>query len=65
MWKSECLDYSELPDILSTDVTGDYFAKGTEKSKFLNKLMDKDVENLFDHGSPTIQEFDTKADEQE
>ena len=31
---------------------GEYFAEGTEKWKIFGNLMDKEVENLQDHGCP-------------
>ena len=33
VWNSERLNYSELPNILPTDVRGEHFAKRTEKWK--------------------------------
>ena len=63
MWKSDCLDNSELPNILPKDTKPEYFAKGTEKSKILGNLMDKEVENLDDHGCPKIRDLvDPRAD---
>ena len=52
VWSSGGLDYSELPNILPSDVTGEYFAEGTEISKILGSLMGEEVENLEDHGCP-------------
>ena len=49
---SECLDYTELLNILVTDVKGEYLAKKTENSKVLVKLLDTDVEKFDDYGCP-------------
>ena len=42
MWKSGCLDYTELTNILLRDVKGEYSAKGSEKKQkswqFIGKL---------------------------
>ena len=57
MWNSGRLNYSELPDILPSDVNGEYFAVGTEKGKVLGSLMGKEVENLEDHGCPKVQDL--------
>ena len=57
MSNSGHLDYSELPNILPSDVKGGYFAKGTEKSKILGSWLGKEVENLGDHGSPEVQDL--------
>ena len=56
MWNSGRLEHSEIPNILPSDVEGEYFAKVTEKCKFLGNLMGKEVENLIDHCSPKIQD---------
>ena len=55
-WNSARVDYSELSNILSRAVKGEYFAKGTEKkNKFLGNLLDKRVQKLEDHSCPKIQ----------
>ena len=55
MENSERLDYSELSKILPGAAKGKYFAKGTEKYKILGSFLDKEVENLEDHGCPKVQ----------
>ena len=35
----------------------DYFAKGTEKSRILGNLLDREVESLEDRGCPKIQDL--------
>ena len=55
VWNSELSDYSELANIHPRGVGDDNFAKGTEKCKIFGKLLDKEVENLEDHGGPKIQ----------
>ena len=52
LWNSGRLDYSELSNFFARAVRGEYCAKGTEKRKILDSLMDKEVENLDDHGCP-------------
>ena len=42
--------FSELPNILPSDVEGENFAKGTEKCMILGILVGKEIENLEDHG---------------
>ena len=51
------MDYSELSIILARAVKGENFAKGTEKCKILGNLLDKEVENLEDHGCPKVQDL--------
>ena len=64
-WNSGVLDYIELPNILRRAVSGGFFAKGIEKCKMFGKSLDKDVENLDDHGCPKIRALvDPKADEE-
>ena len=46
VWKSGCLKYSVLPNILLRDVRCEYFARGTEKCNILGSFLDKDMENL-------------------
>ena len=53
---SECLDYSELSNILSY-VRGECLANTTEKSKILGSLMDKEVASLDDHACPKIRDL--------
>ena len=56
-WNSGRLDYSELSNILSRAVKGEQFAKGTAKWKIIGNLLDKDVEDLEDHGCPKVQDL--------
>ena len=42
---------------LQKDLSAKYFAKRTEKWKFLNNSMDKEVEKLDDHGCHKNQEL--------
>ena len=64
MRNSGCLDYSEFPNILATDLKGEYFARGTENASFFLNFLDKEVEDLDDHGCPKINRIvDLKADE--
>ena len=46
VWNSGHLDYSELPNILATNLRREYFAKGIEKFKFLGSLVGKDFRKL-------------------
>ena len=55
MSNSGHLDYSQFSNILPRAVKGGYLAKGTEKCKILGNLLDKEVENLEDHGCPKDQ----------
>ena len=57
VWISGRLDYSGLSDILPRAEKGEYFAKGTEQSKILANLLDKEVESLEDHGFPKVQDL--------
>ena len=57
VWNSETLDYSELSNIILRAVKGEYFAKGTEKSKILGNLLNKEMENLEDHGCIKVQDL--------
>ena len=61
MWNNGRFDYSELSNILPRAVKGRYFAKGTEKGKILGTLLEKELENLEDHGCPKVQDL---ADEE-
>ena len=49
------MDYSARSIILPRAVKGEHFAKGTEKCKILGNSLDKEVENLEDHGCPKVQ----------
>ena len=53
---SGSLDYNELQNVLPKSLRAEYFAKAKEKCKRLSNLMDKEVENLDDHGCLKIQE---------
>ena len=57
VWNSGQLDYSELLKILPRNVRGDYFAKRTKKCKILADLIDKELENLVNHGCPKVQDL--------
>ena len=50
MWNGGCLDYIVLPNILPRELQGEYHAKRTEKCKIIGQFLDKEVENLVDHG---------------
>ena len=56
-WNSGRLDYSDLSNILTTAVTGEYFAKRTVKCRFFGNLLDKEVENLEDHGCRKVEDL--------
>ena len=56
-WNSERLDYSELRNILSRDIKGDIFAKGTEKCTIHPSSIYNTLENLDDHGCPKFQDL--------
>ena len=55
VWNSGCLDHSELANILSRAVKGKHFAKRTEKCRIRGNLLEKEMDNLKDHGCPKIQ----------
>ena len=57
VWNSRRLDYSELSNILPRAVKGEYFAKGTEKCEVIGNVMEREVENLEDHGCPNDQDL--------
>ena len=57
MGNSGRLHYSELPNILPSDVKGENFGKGTKRCKILGNLLDKEVEKLDDHGCPKVQDL--------
>ena len=61
VWNSERLVYSELSNILPSAVKGEHLAKGTEKSKILGNILDKEVENLEDHGCRKVQDLVDEA----
>ena len=48
-WNCGPVNYSELPNIIPSDLRGDCYA---EERKILGKLMGKEAENLEDHGCP-------------
>ena len=54
VWNSGCLDYSQLSNILSRVVKGEYISKVTENEIF-GKFLDKEVENLDDYSCPKAQ----------
>ena len=56
-WNSGRSDYSELPNILPTDVKGECFSKGTGICKILGSLAGEEVEKLEDHDCPKFQDF--------
>ena len=49
------MNYSELLNILPSDVKGEKFAKGTENFKIIGSLMEKQLENMEDLGPPKVQ----------
>ena len=55
-WNTRCLDYSKLPNILSGYQRGEYFAQERESCKSFSKFLEKEVENMDDHGCPKIQD---------
>ena len=57
VWNNGCLDFSEITNILPRDVTGGYFANGTEKCRRLAPLVDEEVENLINHSCPKAQDL--------
>ena len=57
VWKSGCLDYSEIPSILPRGVRGLYFANGSEKCQILGNFFDKEVEDLDDLGCPKLRDL--------
>ena len=57
VWNTGHLDYSELWSVFPRVLRAEYFAKGTEKWKILGDLLDKEVENLEDHGCPRFQDL--------
>ena len=51
-----------LPNNLPRDVQVEYFAEKTEKMRMLGNLLEKEVENMVDHGCPKFRNLvDTKA----
>ena len=48
------LDYNEISNNLPRAVKGEYFARGLEKFKKHDILLDKKVEKLEDHGCPKV-----------
>ena len=62
MWKTGCLDYRELPNILPKNVKAHYFAEKTEIFNSHGDLMVIKVVNWDDQGCPKIRDFvDPKA----
>ena len=57
-WKNRKLDYSELPNLVLSDVIGDYFANGTLKCQSFGYLRHKRVENLGYHDCPKLQDYE-------
>ena len=57
VWSNRCLDYSDLPNILSRDVEGEYFLRWVENWKIPGCLLDKDVENTDHLGCPNVQDL--------
>ena len=57
MWNSESLVYSDLQNLPFKDLKANYTSEGRRKCKNLSNLMDKEVENLDDHGCPKFQEL--------
>ena len=57
VWNSGSLNYNELPNILPSDVKGEYFVERLEKKKTLGSLTGKELENLEDHGCPKVQDL--------
>ena len=55
VWNSGHLDYSELSNILPRALKVDFFSKNLENCMILGKLLDKEVQNLEDHGCPKVQ----------
>ena len=55
VWNSVCFGYSELSNVLPRDIKCEFFAKGTEKCKIFDSLLDKFVEIFNDHGRPKIE----------
>ena len=51
------LYYSELPNILASDVKGEYIAKEQKQSETLGSLLGKELENMDDHGCPKVQDI--------
>ena len=56
-WNSERLDYSELSNIHPRAVKCEHFAKATEKCKLHATFLDKEVQNLEDHGCSKVQDL--------
>ena len=56
VWNSGRLDYREPSNILPRALKGEG-SKGTEKCKILGNLLDKEVENLEDHGCSKVQDL--------
>ena len=57
LWNTRPFDYSDLPNILPSDVLGEFIAKGTEKRRILPSLRVTEVENLDDQDCPKVQDL--------
>ena len=57
MWNDGRLDYSGLAKLFPRALKDEYVAKGTEKCKILGSLLDKELEDLEDHGYPKVQDL--------
>ena len=62
MQNSRRLDYREPANIFPRAIKGEYFAKRTEKCKFLGNLLAKEVENSEDHGGPRVRDLVDEED---
>ena len=56
-WNNGFLNYRDLQNVLPAELMTELFAEENEKCKILNDLMNKDMENLTDHGCPKTQEL--------
>ena len=57
VWNSGRLDYIEISNMLLRAVKAEHFAKGTKICEILGNLLDKEAENLEDHGCPKVQDL--------
>ena len=57
VWNKGPLAYSELHNILPSDVKGEYFAQRTEKCRILGSLVGNEMENLNNHGCTEVQDL--------
>ena len=51
------LDHNELVNNLPRIVNGEHFSEGTEKRKTLGISLDKELENLSEHGCPNVEDL--------